>query len=431
MIYFSANRIVKYFSCLLLFLMLAFPYILQPVKILLIMLIVFSIFIKWKKLNLVTANLRNKYSNWILLFVAMNALYLAYGMIRSNPGVHFYITIYFIWFLLFYILYSQITDSLLISLIRTLDFSFLFISITGLLVFCQSNNYCPTFINEKILGYEIGDRPMFEFRSIQGGAIVSFITLFPYILSKYILANSKFSIYKMLNLVLGILFIFATSRRAIILSLLYLPFLIFFLFKRSSIYRDRQKVVTKRLILIFSVPVILFTVFSIYLGLFDHDIFIDFIFSGFDSNGGTGYDERHDQLVALLNGWLNNFFLGAGTGVNAAVVRNEIPGAYELSYFAILFERGLIGSIIYFAQLFYLIKWNIQLSSKCRNEKAVIILVSFNVAFISFLIANASNPYLNSFDHLWVIFMNIIIQNSFFKYYTSDERYDLCTNKSI
>jgi len=183
------------------------------------------------------------------------------------------------------------------------------------------------------------------------------------------------------------------------------------------------------MLIVFGIPVLLFLIYSIYIGLIDSNLFSQFISSAFSSDETYFSNIRRGQAVALAEGWLDSPFFGKGPGVNASVVQSYIPGAYELSYLALLFSRGIIGFSIYIIQILLLIYWGIKLSKKA-NSKLKPIIISYNVAFVSFLISNASNPYLDAYDHMWVIFLYIGLQNVLLKQQEYEQN-NLCINKSI
>lgn len=74
--------------------------------------------------------------------------------------------------------------------------------------------------------------------------------------------------------------------------------------------------------------------------VFDFTELMNFVESAI---GDDNTDPRIDQLHSLIIGWEEAPLLGKGSGINASVVRSDLPGTYELSYVALLFERGIIG----------------------------------------------------------------------------------------
>lgn len=118
---------------------------------------------------------------------------------------------------------------------------------------------------------------------------------------------------------------------------------------------------------------------------------------------------RSSQFAALITGWREHPLLGAGHGAVASVVRStEQPWAYELTYLALLFHTGLIGLFVYASGVIWIF-WVGVRSIGCRGADVAIVPVLAGTA--SFLIANATNPYLEKFDYIWVIFLPVAFLN--------------------
>lgn len=153
-------------------------------------------------------------------------------------------------------------------------------------------------------------------------------------------------------------------------------------------------------------------------GIFDFSELFEFLQS---SVGNDTTDPRVEQFGSLIEGWMNAPLLGNGTGVNASVVRSELPGNYELSYVALLFERGLLGVSLY-CILYIVLIYNAIIAINIVDEKRMIsLIVSINL----FMIANATNPYLNAFDYIWFMFILLVP----IRLLSKNE--NLCTNKSL
>lgn len=127
----------------------------------------------------------------------------------------------------------------------------------------------------------------------------------------------------------------------------------------------------------------------------------------------SGGDERRDQAIALWNGIVDNFFLGAGHGVGVSLVRNEeYPWRYEILWLATLYRVGLIGAAVYcwpFIFTFF-IYVHLFFKKKCLKYDHFIIM-----GFISIFIAGFTNPYFESFEFQWMYvlpFVYFLIRNN-------------------
>ena len=99
---------------------------------------------------------------------------------------------------------------------------------------------------------------------------------------------------------------------------------------------------------------------------------------------------------------------GWGDGANAInVVRSNVSGAYEMVYFAKLMQRGIIGVVIYIG-LFYAVYSKL---FAIKKEHVYLHVDSFvvAVALTGMLVANGTNPYIEAFDKLIIIFIPLLI----------------------
>ena len=113
-------------------------------------------------------------------------------------------------------------------------------------------------------------------------------------------------------------------------------------------------------------------------------------------------DERTIQKPYLLEAFRAHPVIGAGYGAFAGYQRNdEAPWIYELTYHQLLFNVGIVGTILFSSLVsgYFLVVLNIIRRSK--NESAVPF--ALTVGLISLAIGAYSNPYLGSFDFLFFV----------------------------
>jgi hypothetical protein len=121
---------------------------------------------------------------------------------------------------------------------------------------------------------------------------------------------------------------------------------------------------------------------------------------------------RAQQFDALIRGWLTSPLLGSGHGAAAPdMIRSlEMPWAYELTYVALLYHTGLVGALLYAGGILWIY---IQAVRIIRGDTALAPLtVAVLTGTTTFLIAAATNPYLERYDALWVIFLPLAIINA-------------------
>lgn len=115
-------------------------------------------------------------------------------------------------------------------------------------------------------------------------------------------------------------------------------------------------------------------------------------------------DERSIQKGFLLNSFLDYPFFGSGFGVGAGYQRSENRvWLYELTYHQLLFNFGLLGTILLlflYLSFFYFIIDNLK-----KNRPNDIVPFGIFVGIMSFAIGAYSNPYFGSFDFLIYIAM--------------------------
>lgn len=373
----------------------------------------------------------HKYYNWFVLYLFSNVVALSYGIINGNPGTRYYYLIYLVWPVVFPVIFTVLKETNIKHIIKLFEVSYTFILITGMITFLKWNFGLFPFFNQELFGYEFDElaRPMFLVISHSGPALVEFFALFGFLLAYYCIDSNGINLKRWTLLIMGMLYIVLSSRRIMIMGFVFIPIIYIAL---SSL----MKVHSKPIIIVNSVRLYIFPILAMVLGLgyifLDSDDAVFFFTSAFSSDGdfGSGENVRLDQYTALINGWYDNFFLGAGTGIDAKVSRSNIPGTYELSYIAILFERGAIGGLLYFSLLAYPIIQAVRLGKQSKELQTKKLLISYSTCYIALLIANATNPYLGAFDFMWFIFLFIVILNLTEKKFVY-ERKNLCNNSGI
>ena len=103
--------------------------------------------------------------------------------------------------------------------------------------------------------------------------------------------------------------------------------------------------------------------------------------------------------------------LGAGHGAPAfgSIRSEERPWLYELYYLALLYQTGLVGFTAYAAGIFWIYWMGVRVIRAGGQLSAL--MVACLVGMSSFLIANATNPYLAGLDGMWAIFLPLALIN--------------------
>lgn len=139
--------------------------------------------------------------------------------------------------------------------------------------------------------------------------------------------------------------------------------------------------------------------------------FADMVASGFRFNTDPVAMTRRGQFLALLAGWMDQPLFGSGHGAPApGVIRStETPWSYELTYVALLYHTGLVGAALYGAGVAWIFLASRRIARAGWPEAPSLIAVLVGTA--SFLVANATNPYLEKYDYIWVLFLPIAFIN--------------------
>ncbi|WP_019908926.1 O-antigen ligase family protein [Paenibacillus sp. HW567] len=350
---------------------------------------------------------------WFYLYITASAFFTLISVFYNNPqplnlfGVNFlYPIIYFVFIVvisnIFY--FDYIVRVSIISFVITLVYNIVFVFvINGYIGFIPE--YIFFNINQNIGGMELG------FIKYSSESISYFLFFIPMIIAAYLINNGEHIKKKYLVLiVLGILSAVFSARTAFIIAILITPFIIMFLsFKTKVELRKRQ-------VFLFIFYLVLFMFVLVVLFRVDFNLLFDKIAGSFSSeiiinkNGivDSGGSIRLNQFKDLIKTWTYKPLLGWGdAAISINPTRNDMGGIYELSYFALLMQRGLIGAILFLLQIIWIYTKAINLI-KSKNEFGKL-LFSVLVGFTTFMISNATNPYLYSFDRLLILFFPLMI----------------------
>ncbi len=118
------------------------------------------------------------------------------------------------------------------------------------------------------------------------------------------------------------------------------------------------------------------------------------------SSAFSAEDERSIQKGYLIDGFLEFPIFGSGFGGLTEYVRSEeSPWLYELSYHQILFNFGLVGSVLLALSFSYTFIKAVQaVKADAVDGRNGVVSVLFGT--LGLLIGAYSNPYLGSFDYI-------------------------------
>lgn len=349
-----------------------------------------------------------KNANLIITFVFVNLVFTFNAFLNNNPAPIVRIGVDVVWPIIYLFLLSLIGRSFWRYFNTAIKYSLFILILLGIVSTIYFNLFGP--IDEGTFICSSSVRPDFPILALSGPCVVTFMIMYFYYFAHIIISKSEFSLFDKSIIILGIVFIFLTSRRA-----LYINFFLFFIILGviNSKVRYKSRMVSKKIRKLFGY-LVAFIVFVILL-LAYNEILDTKMLQSFLENiyVADNTDPRFEQQKALLDGWYDSFFIGNGPGVNAAVVRSDtIVGAYELSYYAMLFSKGIIGFLFFWIMVFWLCKETLKTYRKDVFYQDSIPVIT---TLILFLIANSSNPYLDSFDFEWILFLPLVFINNYEK----------------
>ena len=393
------NNVLYTLSGMLLFLSILLPTTLSIVKIVLLLLLLFSCMFACKN----AYSLSRHMVLLILFYSAIGILWVLYGAIRGNPGYLSMSTVLIFYPIIFGILSGLYKERLNEELYKLFIYSAWFLSVITLLIIIDfiwlhfglfdiaTGLYdLDSVVVDNSSGY-------FKFTIPN---ISSLIFLIPFLISAIFFRKppKKHYILLLLLCVLAIL----SGRRALMLTMFLAPVLAVVI---TSDRLSNNKIFCRFLLVFVLIGMAIYLFYIAY-----PDYFIDRVTNilNFDSN--TSNLERKYQFDALMAGFYEHPLFGNGAGAAASYLRSDSqPWAYELSYIAFLFQFGLVGFFIYLMGILFIIYTLIRrVKFVGRNSMEF----CFLSGFISFMIANATNPYLLKFDYMWLIFIPLGIANS-------------------
>jgi hypothetical protein len=214
-------------------------------------------------------------------------------------------------------------------------------------------------------------------------------------------------------LIMGFAVTLLAGRKALILVVVFAPFLIAFLVRQlpHSSRTHGQRDSLRRLLWIgVAILIATFALGSVvdlsWQGL------VQLVASGFDRQAkDPGASVRLDQMSALFRGWELRPLFGNGLGsfTHEVIRSDDRPWAYELQYSLMLFQTGIVGVVLYGAGIVWLYWMGLKVI-RSRSEIGVH-MVPVLVGTTCFLIANSVEPYLQTFGQLWPLFLPLGLIN--------------------
>lgn len=367
-------------------------------------------FLLWMLISL--KRIRASNNDYLVLAVLLlaNSISLVNGVLSGAPGAVRSMTVEFVWPLMFFVIFKSYSGYYeFIRIIKTLFYSYVCVVLfdIGYIVLAFLGINMSFSHLGKLLGCNI---------NISGGWIqyttthmVSHFFMFPFCLMLLLVMNNEFVKKKTLLFILAIAFlcIMASGRVALqgvaIISIILSIFL-------NACYKGKLHITGKKILItlvIIAVAVLGAELVIKYSGI-DISKIIDYAVYKFNSSKDASdviNGVRKLQADALIEGWTERPMIGHGTGsYTSKCIRDDVMvWAYEYTYHAMIFQRGLLGTMVWFGMVAYILL-SILRGVKYKKIPKEIGLPFF-IGLVSILIANYADPYLNKFGCMWMLYI--------------------------
>lgn len=356
---------------------------------------------------------------WTLLLVSVSAVFMLRGLVDGQPGAVRVGTVYVLWPLVYLVLISGLSNKFVIDgMFKVLAAATIAISLYTLSFLLRAVGWFPDYLYLDLkLGQVVGIYGGFvEFNLYSISSLIFLVPFFTTCLliwPKHNMPVARVWIWCACFLGIGVSIL--SGRRALWLVVAISPIVVLLgrCLMHRSYHMDHGGSFYRRCITLFLLGILLISGLQSLIGLDLSALYSNFIagFDFFKFEDGDSERIRSTQFSLLLDAWQRNpiFGVGHGAGLPGLVRSEEMPWAFELSYLALAYHTGIVGFFLYTLG----IVWVFVLATAMMRSGHWLGLYVFPtmVGTISFLIANATNPYLGKFDYLWVIFLPVGLIN--------------------
>ena len=395
----------------LFFLMLFVPAAYRPLKVVLLLPLLLATVVRTLLERRVALHPHGAFG--CLLFSVLGVVFVLRGYLADAPGALRMSTVYVIWpWVNAFLLSSLADEARLWRLARLMVWTTIAICAYSVSFILWSAGWLPNALYLRLdQGQEIGFYGGFMEFGVR--SMASLLFLVPFVTGALLTGSHRFrAAHLWLALASGLAIGLLSGRRAFQLILvLGLPIAVAFRLglpvkvRRRSGPRVRRTLVSVAAVCIAAV-IALQQTYGLSLGV----VWTKFK-TGFQFSSDAVAQSRALQFTALIDGWLNSPMLGSGHGASASVIRSvEMPWAYELSYVAFLYHTGLVGFLLYALGVTWIFVQGVRMIRE--GASLAPLMIAALTGMTCFLIANATNPYLEKFDCLWTLFLPLGVVNA-------------------
>jgi len=355
---------------------------------------------------------------WTLAMALCGIGWVALGFVRNTPGALAMVNVYVIWPLVFLLFAGGVSRLTVIDgLLRVIAVTAIAISVYTLLFVLHTLHVLPSWAYVNLdLGQGVGFYSGYV--ELRLYSLSSLLFLVPFCVAALMLWPRRepapvSRLLLWLGALLGTLVVLISGRRGLILVFAVAPLLVVLLRRATAGPAAREGArLSRRALLAGAVGLVGVAVVLNLLGAFQWASFWRMFTQGFQFQRSVSSLVRRRQMIALLSGWAEHPLFGAGTGAQAYGWQSsqDMPWTYEMIYVSMLFHAGVVGLAVYTAGIAWIVLTGIKVVREAGPMAMRIGPVLIGMA--CFLIASGTNPYLEKFDYIWVIFLPVAMINT-------------------
>lgn len=350
---------------------------------------------------------------WAYLYILIGVVWAFIGMVNGNniQGIKDSLRLNFVWILVYFVLTVAVSNSNKFDIvINVIMISNVVVSIYNILLFTNAIgatnlSFLYSLDAQSRVGIHAG------YVQITSHNLGTLLFTTPFAMTYY--SKCKHKKLVMLNIIISIFAILISGRRALLLNLIVTVMLILLLKIINNKYQI--EVILKRTFYAAIIGVVSVVVLSVF-NYLDLTVIFKRMLEGFS---GSSENVRYIQGVELLKGFTWSPIIGTGFAKGVSTIIRDIdkPWIYELTYVLQLYNLGIVG----FSTYMYVLFINVKCAVKTMNKRSAPYMEALLVGYFSFLLGTFTNPYLGSFDFMWILFIILAYYNKVTKEETKYE----------
>lgn len=329
------------------------------------------------------------------------------GLINSNQGANsefiFFVALPLTWG----VLVAGAHQPVVRAIVNTIPFVTIAFSLVGIAYWLLRVTQFPILNPFFVIDLGLSVEPVLNGWSMGYYAISTLVFVIPFLFMSIVVPRSYSSVSSQWAawpaLALALFLMLISGRRVLLVSLalsIALGFLILFLRRGGELQRRRMYIVAA-----------VSGIGGLLLALVSNFSLTDMAASLVVDELGSD-SVRGDSIVRLTQSWLLSPLWGNGLGaeVDGLTRSKDTPWAFEVQYHLVLNALGLFGFIVLASSALMLILLSARIFHSGPNRYAYI--APILTGTIATLIANATNPYLHTPGHYWMLFFLVLATNS-------------------